>query len=428
MRKTYLGALLLAGTLAFTACQNETIIYLDENGNPIENVELKEGEGILKINLSNTSANSRAARPVGSSAAANIVNTVKVHIYSKEKDGDYAVDNTISLKSTDESNNITLSGGVITIKSTKGQQEDHTNDPSVNHEVAKVSLKGLDSEKTYKFIAVGYNASDNETSPYAYGSSSPGGIFTTTSSKTGYEVEELFSGEVESTGPKATITVNMERQIAGMLAYFKNVPATINNQTVDYIKIFASANTENTNFEFPSSEDFNGAGTTNTSETLLMSFHVSDIKKGEENGYYTFYTMNEYRGDISNKKAPLADGYIAPTDLQLEANSIFGGRYIIPYANTVDANTLVIKFYNGTSTVLKTLNVTTNASGYEGNNKKFDIKRNNFYSIGQKLETDTTTPTEPGEPDKPIDLSGNTDIVVTINDAWKVLHNMGVEE
>lgn len=427
MRKTYLGALLLAGTLVFTACQNETIIYLDENGNPIENVELKEGEGILKINLSNTSANSRAARPVGSSAAANNVNTVKVHIYSKDNGGNYAVDNTISLKSTDDSN-ITLSGGVITIKSTKGQQDDHTNDLGVNHQVAKVSLKGLDSEKTYKFIAVGYNAADNLISPYTYSSSSPGGIFTTLSSKGGYEVEELFSGEVESTGPKATITVNMERQIAGMLAYFKNVPATIDGKTVEYIKIFASANTENTNFEFPSSEDFNGAGTTNTSETLLMSFHVSDIKKSVENGYYTFHTMDEYRGDTSSKKAPLAEGYIAPPDLQLEANSIFGGRYIIPYANTVNANTLVIKFYDGTNNVLKTLNVTTNASGYDGNNKIFDIKRNNFYSIGQKLETDTTTPTEPGEPDKPIDLSGNTDIVVTINDAWKVLHNMGVEE
>ena len=81
MRRQFLGALLFAGTLAFTACQNETIIYVDENGNPIENVELKEGEGLLKINLSNTSADSRAVRPVGSSAAANNVNVVKIYVF-----------------------------------------------------------------------------------------------------------------------------------------------------------------------------------------------------------------------------------------------------------------------------------------------------------------------------------------------------------
>lgn len=30
MKKTFLGALLFAGTLAFTACQNETLVYVDE--------------------------------------------------------------------------------------------------------------------------------------------------------------------------------------------------------------------------------------------------------------------------------------------------------------------------------------------------------------------------------------------------------------
>ena len=58
----------------------------------------------------------------------------------------------------------------------------------------------------------------------------------------------------------------------------------------------------------------------------------------------------------------------------------------------------------------------------------YDIRCNNFYSIGQKLATDTTDPDpeNPDDDDEPIDLRSNK-INVRINDAWAVLHNMGVE-
>ena len=125
MRRQFLGALLFAGTLAFTACQNETIIYVDENGNPIENVELKEGEGLLKINLSNTSENSRAVRPVGSSAAANNVNVVKIYVF-KENQGTYKFDTSVDV-STEESTD-----GIIVINDFTAKDE-HPN-PTQNWE------------------------------------------------------------------------------------------------------------------------------------------------------------------------------------------------------------------------------------------------------------------------------------------------------
>lgn len=43
MRKMFVSACLFAA-MAFTACTTE-VIYVDSDGNPVEHVDLKEGEG-----------------------------------------------------------------------------------------------------------------------------------------------------------------------------------------------------------------------------------------------------------------------------------------------------------------------------------------------------------------------------------------------
>lgn len=452
MRRQFLGALLFAGTLAFTACQNETVIYLDENGNPIENVELKEGEGILKINLSNTSANSRTARPVGSSAAANNVNTVKVYVYSSaNSNGDYALDSNAKLKSGQEG--ISISSGIITITSYQGEVE-HTNDTDVNHAVATIKLTGLTAGKYYKFVAVGYNVStaggDNP-----YGEPTFTSFSTTTSTeKTGYGVEELFAGvstEMQTTDKANFATspsITMERQVAGMLGYFTKVPTKINDKVVKYVKVYANKGFKK--FKYPSLEDFNGdansAVSENNGKTELLSFDMQTIATNWNSGSpqgdnYEFANCSETglsEGNlIASQTAPLATGYTAPAGLKLKENSIFGGRYIIPYAGHVASQTLTVELQGTDGTALKTLKVTTkNApSSVTDGTYQYDIRRNNFYSIGKKLYTDNTggdpdpgTDPDNPDPDEPIDLGGGTEIIVLINDAWKVLHNMGVEE
>lgn len=421
MKKTYLGALLFAGTLAFTACQQETIVYVDENGNPVENVDLKEGEGILKINLSNTSAESRSARPVGSSAAANNVNTVKVYVYmSDSQSGSYTLDTDAALK--DGQDGLSIAAGVITVTSYSGNVE-HANDISTTHAVATIKLTNLTPGKYYKFVAVGYNDGTTGGGNNPYGDPTTIGsdfAFTTSTSKSGYQVEELFAGvsAAQQTTEKANFanspSVTIERQVAGMLAYFEKVPAQINGTAVETIEVYASANADGGTFTYPSQDDFNGSATS-AQETLLMKFDVGTINTGtSENGYYTF------NGADATDNPPFAEGYIKPQGLKLKANTVFGGRYLIPYGSSISGNTLVVKLKNS-NTVLKTLTVVTNANSVD--KKQFNICRNNFYSIGEKVTTDNEPDT-----DKPIDLSGNTDIVVTINDAWKVLHNMGVEE
>ena len=490
MRRQFLGALLFAGTLAFTACQNETVIYLDENGNPIENVELKEGEGLLKINLSNTSENSRAVRPVGSSAAANNVNVVKIYVFkganNASGNSDYKFDASIGVTTAD---NVSAASGVITVKnftSTAGEHEvkedsweDHTD------QTKTIKLTGLAANSKYKFVAVGYNVANPEsstTNPYGEPSltkeSTTLEYFTTNalaSGKTDYAIEELFAGvsdenatQTDKAAFNTPASVTLTRQVAGMLGYFDNVPTKINGSVVKYVRVYA--NDEYTKFKWPAQlltdDDFNGdtkqttVGSGNGESTtgtngkfLLMEFDMSKIATNWNNNptddTYTFSSFGE-NGAIGNEtagatinsdgKAPLAENYKAPAGLKLKENSIFGGRYIIPYAAHVDSQTLTVELQDASGDALKTLKVTTEnipsiSGGSLTGKYAYDIRCNNFYSIGKKLYTDNTggdpdpdpTPENP-DPDEPIDLSSNTNIVVIINDAWEVLHNMGVEE
>lgn len=484
MRRQFLGALLFAGTLAFTACQNETIIYVDENGNPIENVELKEGEGLLKINLSNTSENSRAVRPVGSSAAANNVNVVKIYVFKGANTAsgnvDYKFDNTVGVATGID--NVSAASGVITITNFTSDAGEHevTEDSWTNHtdQTKTIKLTGLAVNSKYKFVAVGYNVAEpgsNTDNPYGEPSLSNGTTtleaFTTTSVKTDYAIEELFAGvsdenatQTDKAAFSTPASVTLTRQVAGMLGYFYNVPTKINGSVVKYVRVYA--NDEYTQFKWPAQllgtgSPFNGdtqaeagTGETKGSKYLLMEFDMSKIATNWSEGSpsedtYTFSSFGE-NGAIGNEtagatinsdgKAPLAENYNAPAGLKLVANSIFGGRYIIPYAGHVDSQTLTVELQDASGDALKTLKVTTEnipsiSSGSLTGKYAYDIRCNNFYSIGKKLYTDNTggdpdpdpTPENP-DPDEPIDLSSNTNIVVIINDAWEVLHNMGVEE
>lgn len=452
MKKTFLGALLFAGTLAFTACQNETLVYVDENGNPIENAELQEGEGILKITVSSTDATSRAVRPVGSSAAANNVSKVNVYVFKKagtsNGNADYTFDNSISL--SNELDGVSGKNGIFTVSFQSGK-DDHANPPMDDHadQTKSITLKGLSKSTTYKFVAVGYN----DTYPYGTLSEPTGEttlesfIQTTTTAKSDYAVEELFAGvsaDCTTNSDKAAFdgdaSVTITRQVAGMLGYFKNIPTKIGESVVKYVRVYA--NKEFTTFKFPakllSNSDFNGVDANATADKddkfLVMEFDMSTIATNWGEGTptgdtYTFENWTNGKPGESTQ-APLAKGYMAPEGLKLVENSIFGGRYLIPYDQHVASQTLTVELQDKDGKALKTLNVVTDQIPSEATKYAYDIRCNNFYSIGKKLNTDSTDGGDPNpeDPDEPVDLSGNTDIKVIVNDAWKVLHNMGVEE
>ena len=420
----------LFAAMAFTACTTE-VIYVDSDGNPVEHVDLKEGEGLLSVAVSSTDVSTRDVRPVGSSAAANNVNVVKVYAFSAANDGgSYTFDNTVGVKAGANAN-VSGDQGVITITVNNSDDKGEVVNPDngVNIEEKEIiTLTGIDKNKYYKFVAVGYNT----TNPYGDLSPVNGETeleeFTTTNSLTGYNVAELFATE-SATAKKGDAkdfgTLTLTRQVAGMLAYFKNVPAKISGKAVAAIRIYA--NKSFTKFTYPATDDFNGT-TAGSDKDLLMEFIMADISTGTDaDGYYTFNGMD------SGAKKPLAKDYIAPSGLTLVENSIFGGRYLIPYDqhyDTPSSSTLIVKLEDGEGSPLRTLKVTTDQTASGVDKYAYDIRCNNFYSIGQKLKTETIDPDpeDPEDPDKPIDLSSKSEIVVQINDAWKVLHDMDVED
>lgn len=408
--------------LAWAGCSNEEIATTAQGGDDT----LSPGEAIIEISLTN--ANSRAARPVGSSATANNVDHYKLVIL---KDGAVAsgvtvthVDGTVVSENDPTAENGTTWENTISTES--------TGDTSRENGLKKIKLSGL-TKGEYTIISYAYNG---ESDPY--GSTLSESTFTTVNKLTGFNVEELFAGSVTvsateegkfTTQPKVT----MERQVAGMLAYFMNVPAYVNNEKVE--KVVVRANREASGFTFPSTTDLNGKWDSgNLGKTDLLTFTMSTATNyltAELGDTYTFNAAGE-----EGKKYQLADGMSENEALKCVDNSLFGGRFVLPYEEHVESQTLSIHILGADDKELKALNVTIENAPSEGNKYQYDIRRNNFYSIGKKLFTDNTEgknlqtlEAEPGEEDKdaPIDLSKSDELIVTLNDAWGVIHNAGVE-
>lgn len=432
MKKMFVSACLFA-MIAFTACTEE-MVNVDNEGNSIESVNLKEGEGMLSVAVSSTDVSTRDSRPLGSSAADNNVNVVKIYAFSSDAEaGSYTFDDKVAAKSGQ--NNVVGSAGVVTITNMSSSQGEHASDNYAGHSDQKkeIVLTGLVSTKYYKFVAVGFNDEDGTVNAYGEPELTSGVTsltsFTTSNSLTDYAVEELFaaqSSEGKNGSTKDLGSITLTRQVAGMLAYFKNVPSQIDGKTVAAVRVYSNASCSN--FTYPATTDFNGVSPTE-SKTLLMEFILDGEGKistsTDENGYYTFNTMTKGQAG-GDGTAPLAKNYTAPSDLTLAENSIFGGRYVIPYDKHYDAQTLTVELQDAEGNALRTLNVVTDNVPESGTKNQYDIRCNNFYSIGKKYQTDTTE--DPSNPDTPIDLSNKSDITVIINDAWKVLHNMGVED
>lgn len=423
-----------AGILAFTSCSNDD--NLVTTGNETSE-ELKAGEGILEIGISNTGIGSRDARPVGSSAAANNVNKVKLVAY-KQDGASWKADNSVRWKDGDTEKELVLdwSAGPI------GEGASTTD----RFGKQSIKLTKLAANTSYKFVAYGYNG---ETDPYS-STDATASEFVTQTTLNDYAIEELFAGETATIktddNSKFTTTSNsvtLTREVAGILAYFQNVPSHINGEKVETIKV--CANKKSTGFTFPSADNFFNGSNTQATEDVLITFTMATIATNYEvvgvTDTYTFADLSETGangGTTASQNCPVADGYKAPAGLKLAQNSIFGGRYIMPYDKHYDEQTLTVKMYGtNTTTPLRTLKVKTNQTmSAPATEYTYDIRRNNFYSIGQKLYTGNTggdpdpdpNPGTPDDPDKPVDLNKNTDITVIINDAWNVLHNMDVED
>ena len=454
MKKFYFMSAALATMMAFAACNKTEVAPVTESEGA-----LGLDEDIIEIAVSNTGIGTRATRPVLSSAADNNVNKVVLAFF----DGTKMVEG-VTLTAVE---GCEVSGTTLTYTDAD-VEEGVPGDKDREVKTAKVKVGNLSTvaEKPLTVVAYGYNGDDFPYGTPTLKSDETYYEVTSLNGKEGTYLEEVFAGNTTATvtgnlGTDETpvykftssVKIVLERQVAGMLAYFQNVPATINETKV--AKITVEANGKSEGFYFPSTflntgnsgADakkwmLNGYNTGSTASDVLLTFDLTDLTDEDDDNILDSGFGGASAGE--GKKYTLANemASLNTDNLVCKENTLFGGRYLIPYSAHVSTGyaTLVVNFWaaNDDVTPLKTMKVTTNQFEAElkGDKYHYDIYCNNFYSIGQKVAAGSTNgDPDPGDgedpdpeiPDDPADLSASDELTVLINDAWEVIHNMELE-
>ena len=137
--------------------------------------------------------------------------------------------------------------------------------------------------------------------------------------------------------------------------------------------------------------------------------------------------------------------------------TVFGAEFVIPIAYVDGQNTLQLQVTDEAGNVLKYWNINvkedqlhkqqpaTQAAAeqkFDLSKSIFNLYRNHMYSVGMKAENtvpgkptpdpenpkpDPEIPTNPGENEKPADLSKGQDLIIYVNDNWEVIHDMEID-
>lgn len=354
----------------------------------------------LALNPGGSGMASREARPVTSSEAANNVDKVVVKLY--QKDGE-----NYSLVSETENGQTIYEQDVTWSQGTK---------------TANIALKHL-AQGSYKLVARGYNNTSTAVT-FDEGSTTGVSAINWTATATG-KVEEVFAGELDITVDaegkitSSDKTLTMRRRVAGFLAYFKNIPTKVDEKVVKSVRVVASNKATKYDIiggtlaaytEGPSSATVNGLDAKSPAEeNVLCEFAMSDA-------------TNWAGGN------PTDDSYTFTTNANKVENSVLDGGFIVPFGKVLDKNTLRVELMaagTGADEVVKTYTVKMPTS-YE---TSYDIYVNHFYSIGHKTSSSGTEGPDPGtpDPDKPVDLGSEEEIILSLSDAWDVVNDMVVD-
>lgn len=392
MKKNLLFAA-AAGIMLFSACSNDEDVI---NGGGANDVNVS-GEITLALNAGGSSAETRAARPVYSSEAYSEVTDVELKLFKRNGENWVAATNVTT--------DLADGGWAISNWETQSAVSPGTTD---NKTTKTVKLKNLEKSAEYKLVAYGYKKKLETTLNWTAN-------LAIATPDEGKDVEELFAGEQEfSTNDKGKISttpvqVEMRREVAGVLGYFKNIPEKVGGTKVKSVRVYASSS--NTAYNIPSLSLQNQCGSiAGTEKVTVLNLTIPTDGVTVVEGIYNWAGKDE-------------------TNLKTEANSLLGGCFLVPFAKVEGKATFTIALCDENGKDLKTwTGVLDQTQTGEDNSKIFNVNRNYFYSFGKKLKADTTTGPAPEDPDEPIDLSVNNEITIILNNAWGVIQNMGIEE
>lgn len=424
-KKLFLGAV-FAGMMAFTACTQEKVVYVEEEKSEWD---LQPGEDVIKISLSST-VSSRAARPIGSSTPAHNVNRIAFKFLKGDDTEDsepYLVELFDATSDWSIQENVIVLGG------------------DYMGEELNVKVSGL-TKGLYKIIAYGYNCVEEGSYDFPYTmeleQAGDGNHLYKADVPLGTAVEEIFAGcnkgafvEVNQHGKFTAVPeIELTRQVAGLLAYFENVPAYVNNQKVEKITVSSKAKVEG--FYFParmlnsdgSLEDYNGFdnGTWVSDDWVdHLTFDMaqaSNYPDADEINSVEHYEFDSTGGFL------LANETSDIPDLSCKDGTLFGSCFLLPYpvnhnfSEGSSCATLNICYWTGDDKDQLICSIPLRNGGDVSTNLdsdyyQYDICCNHFYSIGKKTDVGGDN----GE-DDPLDIdepTGYDNAKVNISINWE---------
>lgn len=426
MKHTVLKSAALAAMIAASAsCTNETIV-VQENHNRLE---LGQGEDVVRIKLSNTTA-TRAARPIGSSTPDNNVN----RIFFKFMKSDQTLEESATLDCVIDP---------VTLKT----DDDFYIDNNVlvlpnGYDGSEICIKFSNLTKgEYRIIACGYNYTEDSSDssadfPYSI---SPKGADYLLKCESVDVVQEIFAGA--NTG-KLLVSVNehgkfaeppviqLQRQVAGLLAYFQNIPVFVNNEVVD--KITVSSKAVVTGFYIPvAGSEYNGIETVDWVADHwvdYLTFEMNHATNYQDTAWLSSDACYEFDNDYG--KFQMAEGMTEIDGLVCDEGTLFGSCFLLAHpryedfsVNSPKCATLNICYWNTKGELI--LSVPLRNGGDEKpldstEQYHYGILNNNFYSIGKKTDLS-------GDGDEPLDIdepTGYDYAEVSISDSWEQTHDL----
>lgn len=438
--------------LALVGCTQEKIVYVEKG-----EANLKEGEDVLELSLSNM-VSTRAARPIGSSEADNNVNRVAFKFINSggTELSSVMIEGVIDDKGNEDGDyDVSTDGKVLSLPSSYAGTK------------IKIKFSGLEGG-SYKILAYGYNCGEgNTTFPYTIeikndgedvnqrpdlASGSPAVLAYSNSSTSSVVVEEIFAGQapagqnyigINDHGKFESVPeIVLKRQVAGLMAYMTDAPVYVGTTKVE--KITVSTKYSFKGFYFPASmlddSGYNGIGTASTSWVNLLTFDMKSASNYSNSNlvpgdHYEF--MKGKTGDgtnylLANENAAGIDG------LWCQDNTLFGSCFLFAFYGNIDLSvssygvgTLNICYWDSSDALIKSVplrnggNAETSLS--DANVYQFDIKCNHFYSIGTKNQVGKPDddPDNPDVPDPdddnplPVDEESGYDYgLFSIDDTW----------
>lgn len=292
----------------------------------------------------------------------------------------------------------------------------------------------------------------------------------------------LTANETDGKVPANDAVITLNRQVAGTIGYFTNIPAKVGDAVPTRIRLVAANRSDKVWFTNM---------ITGETETTTDKKDVSWVINGSQsatlpkNAYYygsdktTYDAYEIYSIDLSqwfkfggttgrNTFADCDlddDGYVGKEDAktyssnisefwknpnsttehpqQLVPGSVFAGRFLIPFSLVSGKETFELQLLGNETgkpeQILKSWRVKVSADGKHDvtdvevstgvivpaadQDYVYNIYRNHMYSIGKKTADRTTD----DDDDVPADLNTAQDLIITVNSQWQIVHGMELE-